>query len=46
VGSFQALRHRIADVVTEIECTCLLVRQVALDMNGVGVMPPSQWPLG
>ncbi|NEC64117.1 acyl-CoA dehydrogenase family protein [Streptomyces sp. SID9727] len=30
VGSFQALRHRIADLATEIECTRLLVREVAL----------------
>ncbi|WP_328497996.1 acyl-CoA/acyl-ACP dehydrogenase [Streptomyces sp. NBC_00414] len=33
VGSFQALRHRIADLATEIECTRLLVREVALDCD-------------
>jgi isovaleryl-CoA dehydrogenase len=29
VGSFQALRHRIADHATELECTSLLVHDVA-----------------
>ncbi|MFE3546352.1 acyl-CoA dehydrogenase family protein [Nocardia sp. NPDC059177] len=29
IGSFQALRHRIADLATEIECTKLLVYSVA-----------------
>ena len=29
VGSFQALRHRLADLATEIECTRLLVYDVA-----------------
>lgn len=29
VGSFQALRHRIADLATEIECVRLLVFDVA-----------------
>ena len=29
VGSFQALKHRIADLATEIECTSLLVYDVA-----------------
>ncbi|WP_328674034.1 acyl-CoA dehydrogenase family protein [Streptomyces sp. NBC_00328] len=33
VGSFQALRHRIADLATEIECTRLLVREVAADCD-------------
>ncbi|MCX5402094.1 acyl-CoA dehydrogenase family protein [Streptomyces sp. NBC_00102] len=33
VGSFQALRHRIADLATEIECTRLLVRETALDCD-------------
>lgn len=33
VGTFQALRHRIADLATEIECTRLLVREVALDCD-------------
>ncbi|MFE1795508.1 acyl-CoA dehydrogenase family protein [Streptomyces sp. NPDC059517] len=33
VGSFQALRHRISDLATEIECTRLLVREVALDCD-------------
>ncbi|MFJ2264545.1 acyl-CoA dehydrogenase family protein [Streptomyces sp. NPDC087844] len=33
VGSFQAMRHRIADLATEIECTRLLVREVALDCD-------------
>ena len=29
IGSFQALKHRIADLATEIECTRLLVYDVA-----------------
>ncbi|WRZ88330.1 acyl-CoA/acyl-ACP dehydrogenase [Streptomyces sp. NBC_01007] len=33
VGSFQALRHRIADLAVEIECTRLLVREVAADCD-------------
>ncbi|MFB8776726.1 acyl-CoA dehydrogenase family protein [Streptomyces broussonetiae] len=33
VGSFQALRHRIADLATEIECTRLLIRDVAADCD-------------
>ena len=30
IGSFQAIRHRLADLATEIECTRLLVYDVAL----------------
>lgn len=33
VGSFQALRHRVADLATEIECARLLVREVAADCD-------------
>ncbi|GAF50949.1 alkylation response protein AidB-like acyl-CoA dehydrogenase [Rhodococcus wratislaviensis] len=33
VGSFQALRHRIADLATEIECCKLLVYSVAEDVD-------------
>jgi alkylation response protein AidB-like acyl-CoA dehydrogenase len=33
VGSFQALRHRVADLATEIECVRLLVREVASDCD-------------
>ncbi|GGY98547.1 acyl-CoA dehydrogenase family protein [Streptomyces poonensis] len=33
IGSFQALRHRVADLATEIECTRLLVREVAADCD-------------
>lgn len=33
VGSFQALRHRIADLATDIECTRLLVRETALECD-------------
>lgn len=29
VGSFQALKHRLADLATELECTSLLVHDVA-----------------
>ena len=41
VGSFQALRHRVADLATEIECTRLLVREVALDCD---VYPEKLFP--
>jgi alkylation response protein AidB-like acyl-CoA dehydrogenase len=33
VGSFQALRHRIADHATELECTRLLVHDVAAKID-------------
>ncbi|MFJ3670425.1 acyl-CoA dehydrogenase family protein [Streptomyces sp. NPDC090106] len=33
IGSFQALRHRVADLATELECARLLVREVALDCD-------------
>ncbi|MEU4658990.1 acyl-CoA dehydrogenase family protein [Streptomyces sp. NPDC023723] len=33
VGTFQALRHRVADLATEIECVRLLVREVAADCD-------------
>jgi isovaleryl-CoA dehydrogenase len=33
VGSFQALRHRIADHATELECTRLLVHEVARQID-------------
>lgn len=33
VGSFQALRHRLADLATEIECTKLLVYSVAAEAD-------------
>ncbi|WP_320777988.1 acyl-CoA dehydrogenase family protein [Streptomyces sp. CRN 30] len=33
VGSFQALRHRVADLATEIECARLLVRETAADCD-------------
>ncbi|TSE00623.1 acyl-CoA dehydrogenase [Skermania sp. ID1734] len=33
IGSFQALRHRIADLATEIECTKLLVYSVAREAD-------------
>lgn len=33
VGTFQALRHRVADLATEIECARLLVREVAADCD-------------
>ncbi|MEU5097010.1 acyl-CoA dehydrogenase family protein [Streptomyces sp. NPDC020996] len=33
IGSFQALRHRVADLATEIECARLLVREVASDCD-------------
>jgi alkylation response protein AidB-like acyl-CoA dehydrogenase len=41
IGSFQALRHRIADLATEIEATRLLVYDVAAktDADPDGLMP-------
>lgn len=41
VGSFQALSHRLADLATEIECTRLLVHDVAqrVDENPGKLMP-------
>lgn len=41
VGSFQALSHRLADLATEIECTRLLVHDVAqrVDENPGRLMP-------
>jgi alkylation response protein AidB-like acyl-CoA dehydrogenase len=41
VGSFQALSHRLADLATEIECTRLLVHDVAqrVDENPDTLMP-------
>ncbi|GAA3754867.1 acyl-CoA dehydrogenase family protein [Salinactinospora qingdaonensis] len=33
VGTFQALRHRVADLATEIECVRLLIRDVAADYD-------------
>lgn len=41
VGSFQALSHRLADLATEIECTRLLVHDVAqrVDENPDMLMP-------
>lgn len=41
VGSFQALSHRLADLATEIECTRLLVHDVAqrVDENPGTLMP-------
>jgi alkylation response protein AidB-like acyl-CoA dehydrogenase len=41
VGSFQALRHRIADLATEIECCRLLVYDVAskVDANPDRMLP-------
>ncbi|TQF68805.1 acyl-CoA dehydrogenase [Rhodococcus spelaei] len=33
IGSFQALRHRMADLATEIECTKLLVYSVAREAD-------------
>lgn len=41
VGTFQALRHRIADLATEIECTRLLVYQLA---RMVDAHPTSLFP--
>ncbi len=41
VGTFQALRHRLADLATEIECTALLVYDVAarVDANPGAMFP-------
>ncbi|MDQ3790305.1 MAG: acyl-CoA/acyl-ACP dehydrogenase [Actinomycetota bacterium] len=41
VGSFQALRHRLADHATELECTRLLVHDVArrIDENPGELLP-------
>lgn len=41
VGSFQALRHRIADHATDLECTRLLVHNVAatIDANPGQMLP-------
>jgi isovaleryl-CoA dehydrogenase len=41
VGSFQALRHRVADLATEIECCRLLVHRVAtlVDRDPGTVLP-------
>lgn len=41
VGTFQVLRHRIADLATEIECTRLLVYKVArqIDQNPTTLFP-------
>jgi len=41
VGSFQALRHRLADHATELECTRLLVHDVArrIDENPAKPLP-------
>jgi isovaleryl-CoA dehydrogenase len=41
VGTFQALRHRIADLATELECTRLLVYDVAerVDANPGAMFP-------
>jgi alkylation response protein AidB-like acyl-CoA dehydrogenase len=41
VGSFQALKHRIADLATEVECTRLLVYDVAerVDANPGAMFP-------
>lgn len=41
VGSFQALSHRLADLATEIECTRLLVHDIAqrVDENPGTLMP-------
>jgi alkylation response protein AidB-like acyl-CoA dehydrogenase len=41
VGSFQALKHRIADLATEIECARLLVYEVAARAEA---HPESQLP--
>jgi isovaleryl-CoA dehydrogenase len=43
VGSFQALKHRLADLATEIECTRLLVYDVAVRVEAEpGVMFPRE----
>ena len=41
IGSFQALRHRIADLATELECCRLLTYDVArrVDQNPDGMFP-------
>lgn len=41
VGSFQAIKHRIADLATELECARLLVYDVArkADANPAGQLP-------
>ncbi|MDR7273799.1 acyl-CoA dehydrogenase family protein [Catenuloplanes atrovinosus] len=41
IGSFQALRHRIADLAVEIECTRLLVHRTArlVDADPARVLP-------
>ncbi|WP_439379128.1 acyl-CoA dehydrogenase family protein [Amycolatopsis lexingtonensis] len=39
VGSFQALRHRLADHATELECTRLLVHDVARKIDASGGEP-------
>jgi alkylation response protein AidB-like acyl-CoA dehydrogenase len=41
IGTFQALRHRMADLATEIECTKLLVYSVAeqADANPTKLLP-------
>lgn len=41
IGSFQALRHRIADLATELECTRLLVYDVArkVDADPARMLP-------
>src|SRR5690349_4316168 len=41
IGSFQALKHRLADLATEIECTRLLVYDVAarVDANPGAMFP-------
>ncbi|WP_024796179.1 acyl-CoA dehydrogenase family protein [Tomitella biformata] len=41
VGTFQAIRHRVADMATEIECTRLLVYKVArqIDANPTKLFP-------
>lgn len=43
VGRFQALRHRIADLATELECCRLLVYQVAANTDGrAGRLSPKE----
>jgi isovaleryl-CoA dehydrogenase len=41
IGSFQALKHRIADLATELECAKLLIYDVAtkVDANPTGLFP-------
>ncbi|WP_158886947.1 acyl-CoA dehydrogenase family protein [Amycolatopsis anabasis] len=39
IGSFQALRHRIADLATEIECASLLVYDVAEKIDAAPQVP-------